>query len=166
MKLTVLKYTREIDEAEVDRKYNEMIQKISECANSQTKVTPADFYSNHKFHTLMESLSLSAKNFAPPANGNPFPTVWFYERSRGKWEQEQMKMNQSQRDKYIRKFPKNQVIKKEQLAKCMIIMQGNPYLACDISSKMMNHIAPTMDNICENSVEQLSLIHISEPTRP
>lgn len=156
MKLTVLKYTKEIDEAEVDRKYNEMIQKISECANSQTKVTPADFYSNHKFHTLMESLSLSAKNFAPPANGNPFPTVWFYERSRGKWEQEQMKLNQSQREKYVKKHPKYQVIKKELLAKCMIIMQGNPYLACDISSKMMNHIAPTMDNICENSVEQIN----------
>jgi hypothetical protein len=156
MKLTVLKYTQEIDETEVDRKYNEMIQKISECANSQTKVTPADFYSNHKFHTLMESLSLSAKNFAPPANGNPFPTVWFYERSRGKWEQEQMKLSQSQREKYVKKYPKYQVIKKELLAKCMIIMQGNPYLACDISSKMMNHIAPTMDNICENSVEQIN----------
>jgi len=156
MKLTVLKYTQEIDEAEVDRKYNEMIQKISECANSQTKVTPADFYSNHKFHTMMESLSLSAKNFAPPANGNPFPTVWFYERSRGKWEQEQMKLSQSQREKYVKKYPKYQVIKKELLAKCMIIMQGNPYLACDISSKMMNHIAPTMDNICENSVEQIN----------
>jgi hypothetical protein len=115
MKLTVLKSKREIDETEADRKYNEMIQKISECANSQTKVTPADFYSNHKFHTMMETLSLSAKNFAPPANGDPFPTVWFYERSRGKWEQEQMKLNQSQRDKYISKFPKNQVIKKEQL---------------------------------------------------
>ena len=67
-----------------------------------------------------------------------------------------MKLSQSQREKYIKKYPKNQVIKKEQLAKCMIIMQGNPYLACDISSKMMNHIAPTMDNICENSVEQIN----------
>jgi len=156
MKLTVLKYNIESDETEVDRKYNEMIQKISECANSQTKVTPADFYSNHKFHTMMETLSLSAKNFAPPANGNPFPTIWFYERSRGKWEQEQMKMTPAQRDKYVRKFPKNQVIKKEQLARCMIIIQGLPYLACDISGKMMNHIANIMDNICENSIEEIN----------
>lgn len=156
MKLTVLTSKNELDESEIDRQYNEMIQKISEYANSQTKVTPADFYSNHKFHTLLETLSLSAKNFAPPANGNPFPTVWFYERSRGKWEQEQMKLNQTQRDKYVKKFPKNQVIKKEQLAKCMTIMQGFPYLACDISSKMMNYIAPIMDGICENSVEQIN----------
>lgn len=156
MKLTVLKSNDEADDIERDKQYSEMIQKISECANSQTKVTPADFFSNHKFHTMMETLSQSAKNFAPPANGDPFPTVWFYERSRGKWEQEQMKLNSSQRDKYVKKYPKNQVVKKEQLAKCMIIMDGYPYLACDISSKMMNHIAPTIDNICENSIEQIN----------
>lgn len=156
MKLTVLRYGHEVDITDNDKKYNEMIQKISECANSQTKVTPADFYSNHKFHTMMETLSLSAKNFAPPANGNPYPTVWFYERSRGKWEQEQMKLNQSQRDKYVKKFPKNQVIKKEQLAKCMIIMQGQPHIACGISSKMMSYIAPDVDNLCENSVDQIN----------
>jgi len=156
MKLTVLKSNDEADDTERDKQYNEMIQKISECANSQTKVTPADFFSNHKFHSMMETLSQSAKNFAPPSNGDPFPTVWFYERSRGKWEQEQMKLNPSQRDKYVKKYPKSQVVKKEQLAKCMIIMDGFPYLACDISSKMMNHIAPTIDNICENSIEQIN----------
>lgn len=156
MKLTVLKSGIETDEGEDDRIYSEMIQKISECANSQTKVTPADFFSNHKFHTMLETLSLSAKNFAPPANGNPFPTVWFYERSRGKWEQEQMKLSQSNKDKYVKKFPKNQVIKKEKLSRCMIIMDGYPNLACNISSAMMKHIAPKIDNICENSVEQIN----------
>jgi hypothetical protein len=104
----------------------------------------------------METLSQSAKNFAPPSNGDPYPTVWFYERSRGKWEQEQMKLNASQRDKYIKKYPKNQVVKKEQLAKSMIIMDGYPYLACDISSKIMNNIAPKIDDICENSIEQIN----------
>lgn len=156
MKLTVLKSNDETDNTDKNKQYNEMIQKISECANNQTKVTPADFFSNHKFHTMMETLSQSAKNFAPPANGNPYPTVWFYERSRGKWEQEQMKLSQSQKDKYIKKYPKQQVVKKEQLAKCMIIMDGYPYLACDISSKIMNHIAPTIDNICENTIEQIN----------
>lgn len=156
MKLTVLKSDVNADDAEKDKQYRDMIQKISECANSQTKVTPADFFSNHKFHTMMEVLSQSAKNFAPPTNGDPFPTVWFYERSRGKWEQEQMKLNATQREKFVKKYPKNQVVKKEQLAKCMIIMDGYPYLACDISSKMMNHIAPTIDSICENSIEKIN----------
>lgn len=156
MKLTVLKNKENVDLNEADRKYNEMIQKISECANSQTKVTPADFFSNHKFHILMENLSQSAKNYAPAVNGNVYQTVWFYERSRGKWEQEQMKLTQAQREKFVMKFPKSQVVKKEQLAKCMTIMQGHPHIACDISSKMMSYIAPAIDNMCENSLEEIN----------
>ena len=156
MKLTVLKSNNEANDSERVKQYNEMIQKISECANSQTKVTPADFFSNHKFHTMMETLSQSAKNFAPPSNGDPFPTVWFYERSRGKWEQEQMKLSPSQRDKYIKKYPKNQVVKKEQLVKSMIIMDGYPYIACDVSKKMMDHIASTIDSMFENAIEQIN----------
>lgn len=155
MKLTVLKFNDQND-IEREKKYNEMIRKISECANSQTKVTTADFFSNHKFHVLMETLSQSAKNFAPPVNGNPFPTVWFYERSRGKWEQEQMKMTQSQRDKYVKRNPKNQVIKKEQLAKCLNIMQGYPYIACDNATKNMTRISTFIDNLCENSIDQIN----------
>lgn len=156
MKLTVLKNKENVDLNEADRKYNEMIQKISECANSQTKVTPADFFSNHKFHILMENLSQSAKNYAPAVNGNVYQTVWFYERSRGKWEQEQMKLTQAQREKFVMKFPKSQVVKKEQLAKCMTFMQGHPHIACDISSKMMSYIAPAIDNMCENSLEEIN----------
>lgn len=162
MKLTVLKSNKENDEIEKDRKYNEMIQKISECANSQTKVTPADFFSNHKFHILMENLSQSAKNYAPAVNGNVYQSVWFYERSRGKWEQEQMKLSQSQRERFIMKFPINQVIKKEQLAKCMTIMQGHPYIACDISSKMMNYISPAIDGMCENSLEEINDLYFKK----
>lgn len=156
MKLTVLKSNEGKDENEKDKQYNDMIQKISEYANSQTKVTTADFFSNHKFHVLMETLSLTAKNFAPPVNGNPFPTVWFYERSRGKWEQEQMKLNTSEREKFVKKHPKNQVVKKEQLVKCMTIMDCLPYTACDISTKMMKQIADKITDICENSVESIN----------
>lgn len=156
MKLTVLKSSKIDDENERDRQYNEMIKKISEYANNQTKVTAADFFSNHKFHVLMETLSLSAKNFAPPVNGNPFPTVWFYERSRGKWEQEQMKLKPAEKDKFVKKHPKNQVVKKEHLIRCMTIMDCLPHLACDISSKMMNHVADKITDICDNSVEQIN----------
>ncbi len=59
MKLTVLKADLKSDETENDRKYHELIQRISECTNSQTKVTPADFFSNHKFHNLSLSTGLS-----------------------------------------------------------------------------------------------------------
>lgn len=155
MKLTVLK-TLGLEELQKEKNYNEMIRKISECANSQTKVTPADFFSNHKFHILMENLSQSARNYAPPTNGNPYPTVWFYERSRGKWEQEQMKMKPAERDKYVKKYPKNQVVKKEYLAKCLNIIDGAPYIACGNATHNMNFIAEKIDQLCEKSEENVN----------
>ena len=156
MKLTVLNYSEDSAVDDVDKTYQEMIRKISECANSQTKVTPADFFSNHKFHVDMEKLAMSAKNAAPPVNGNPFPTTWFYERSRGKWDQEQMKLTRSQRDKYVMKYPKRQVVKKEQLAKCLNIVRGYPYVACDNATNNMKLMAPYIDDICNNRPEQIN----------
>lgn len=155
MKLTVLK-SPDQDEQLKEKNYNEMIRKISECANSQTKVTPADFFSNHKFHIFMENLSQSARNYAPPANGYPHPTIWFYERSRGKWEQEQMKMKPSERDKFIKKHPKKQVVKKEQLAKCLNIIDGAPHIACGNATQNMNYIAAEIDRLCETSEESIN----------
>ena len=93
MKLTVLNVDHELDDEELD-KNNSTIQKIAECANTQNPVSDADFFSNHPFHVLMENLS--ANIFAPPVDGTPYPTRWFYERSRGKWEQEQMKLTPAQ----------------------------------------------------------------------
>ena len=86
MKLTVLNVEDEMSEEDIER-YNSITKTISQCANSQNAVSDADFFSNHPFHVLMEQLS--RKKMAPPVNGNPYQTIWFYERSRGKWEQEQ-----------------------------------------------------------------------------
>lgn len=101
MKLTVLNIEDEMSEDQ-EEQYNAITRKISECANTQNPVSGADFFSNHPFHVIMEKLS--RKVMAPPVNGNPFQTIWFYERSRGKWEQEQMKMTQSQRKLFCEKI--------------------------------------------------------------
>lgn len=109
MKLTVLNVEDDMSEEQVEQ-YNSITKRISQCANSQNSVSDADFFSNHPFHVLMETLS--RKVLAPPVNGNPYQTIWFYERSRGKWEQEQMKLTQAQRKKFCEIHPKNQVIKR------------------------------------------------------
>lgn len=98
MKLTVLNVEDEMSEEQIER-YNMITKTISQCANSQNAVSDADFFSNHPFHVLMEQLS--SKVMAPPVDGNPYQTIWFYERSRGKWEQEQMKMTTAQRKKIL-----------------------------------------------------------------
>ena len=84
MKLTVLNVENDLSEEQLDA-YNEITKTISQCANSQNAVSGADFFSNHPYHVMMEKLS--KKVLAPPVDGNPYQTIWFYERSRGKWEQ-------------------------------------------------------------------------------
>lgn len=106
MKLTVVK----------DDDYETMIQNISKYANSQNKVTDADLFSNHPFHRAFEALS--KKYPAPAKEGGIATTMWYYERSRGKYEQEQFKfLKKSEKEAFVKKYPKNQVIKKEELAK-------------------------------------------------
>lgn len=106
MKLTVVK----------NDDYDTMIQNISKYANSQNTVTDADFFSNHPFHRTMASLSVHTP--APAKDGSLHGTYWYYERSRGKYEQEQFKLyKKSDIENFRKKYPKNQVVKKEELAK-------------------------------------------------
>ncbi len=153
MKLTVLNIENEMSEDEVER-YNEITKKISQCANSQNAVSDADFFSNHPFHVMMEKLSL--KTMAPPINGNPFQTIWYYERSRGKWEQDQMKLTLAQRAQFVSKHPKNQVLKKEKLAKCLNSFAMNPHEVCQSSAINFKRFANTIDDIYEKSRDSIN----------
>lgn len=131
MKLTVLNVKDEMSEEDMD-KNSQITKTISQCANSQNAVSDADFFSNHPFHIEMEKLS--KKNMVPPASGKAYSTIWFYERSRGKWEQEQMKLKPADRKKYIEKHPKSQVVKKEKLAKCYNSILMHPDQVCQSSA--------------------------------
>lgn len=116
MKLTVVK----------NDQYDEMISNIAKYANSQNKVTAADMFSNHRFHVAFENMA--ERYPAPPTNNFVHPTFWFYERSRGKYEQKQFKLiTKAEKDKFQRKYPKSQVIKKEELAKYYNTMTKKPY---------------------------------------
>lgn len=153
MKLTVLNVEDDMSEEQVQN-YNDLTKTISECANSQNAVRPADFFSNHPFHVKMEQLSF--KVMAPPVGGKPYQTVWFYERSRGKWEQEQMKLNPRQRDLFKEKNPKNQLITKEKLAKCYNAILMHPDQVCKSSSDNFKIFAPYIDDIYEKDRDSIN----------
>ena len=153
MKLTVLNMAEEKSEEEQD-KYNEMTKEISKCANSQNAVSEADFFSTHPFHVQMEKMS--QKYPAPPVDGKPYQTIWYYERSRGRWEQEQMKMTPAQRDKFKRIHPSNQVIKKEKLAKCLNAVFMNPHSVSAGSANNMKAFAGIVDDIWAKSQDNIN----------
>lgn len=103
-----------------------IIPKISEYSNSQNKVDASDFFSNHPFHIRMEDYS--RKTPAPAVNGNQFQQYWYYERTRGQYNQGKMKFKpkSSQMKQYENRYPENQVIKMVDLAKYMEIYEGAP----------------------------------------
>lgn len=112
MKLTVIE-DRESEDDDGIRFYDQMVQSIAKYANSQNKVTAADLFSNEPFHIWMEKMS--KKHLAPPKQ-YAIPTGWYYERSRKKYMQEQIKLQGSEVKRFTAKFPKKQIINKEQLA--------------------------------------------------
>ena len=143
MKLTVIK----------NDDYDTMIQNISRYANSQNPVKEADLFSNHPFHRTFETLS---KKVAAPIYGdNVNNTFWYYERSRGKYEQEQLKfVRKSEKDAFFRKYPKSQVIKKEELAKyftCGELLR--PDIVSKGSAKCMSFFAEYIDEKYQKNPE-------------
>ncbi len=61
-----------------------LVPLISRFANSQNKVSEADFSANDPFHVKLEALSRSI--WAPAADGTQRQTRWFYERARGQYQ--------------------------------------------------------------------------------
>ncbi len=153
MKLTVLNIETDAERNQEDvEQYETMTQQISKCANCQNPVSDADFFSNHPFHIQIEQLS--KKYPAPPVDGHPYQTIWFYERARGSWEQSQMKMTQSQRDKFREIHPKSQMVTKAKLAKCLNSVYMNPHMVC--SSNNMKSFATIVDDLWKNSKDNIN----------
>ncbi|HLY61302.1 MAG TPA: AIPR family protein [Terriglobia bacterium] len=92
-----------------------VIPEISRFANSQNKVSEADFFSNHQFHRRIEQIS--RRFWAPAAAGAQYETHWFYERARGQYLNEQSQLTPSERKKFVLLNPRYQVITKTDLAK-------------------------------------------------
>ncbi len=101
-----------------------LIEEISRSSNSQNKVSEADFFSTHPFHVEMEKIS--RRIFAPAQAGVQYQTKWFYERARGQYVQEQIKMTKAQQKKFQRENPKSQVMAKTDFAKFRMSWQEKP----------------------------------------
>ncbi|GHU54963.1 hypothetical protein FACS1894132_10380 [Clostridia bacterium] len=104
---------------------DEFIRKTSQYANSQNKVTAADLVSNHEFYLRMEEFS--RKLYAPSSRGSTYQTRWFFERSRGQYEQPKMKMTKSERGSYERVNPNSQRFDKKDLARYLNSAAMLPY---------------------------------------
>ncbi|XJC80909.1 AIPR family protein (plasmid) [Delftia tsuruhatensis] len=96
-------------------KAQELVPSIAEFANTQNKVAAADFFANHPFHRKMEEISRRLLTRAQA--GQRIQSKWFYERSRGQYQNERLYLSKSEKAAFESEYPPNQLISKTDLAK-------------------------------------------------
>lgn len=104
----------------------ELVPNISRRANSQNKVSEADFFSNSPFHVRMEELS--RRILTPARPGVSFQTKWFYERTRGQYLNEKSKLSSREEKQFAAEYPRTQVITKTDAAKYAVSWAQRPHL--------------------------------------
>ena len=107
----------------------EIVPKISEYANTQNRVSAADFFSNHPFHIRMEGFS--RRLYAPSRDGSFRQSKWFYERARGQYQDARGRLTQAERRRFDLEYPKPQMFTKTDLAKFLNVWRDKP----DVVSK-------------------------------
>lgn len=103
----------------------EMIPNISRYANSQNRVSEADFFSNSPFHVRLSELS--QRVLVPAKPGVGFQTKWYYERTRGSYQNEKNKRSTAEAKKFEAIYPRSQVIDKSSAAKYEVTWNMQPY---------------------------------------
>ena len=103
----------------------ELVPRISEYANSQNRVSAADFFANHPFHVRIEEFS--RRIHAPSPDGTFRQSKWFYERARGQYADARANLTQAQRRKFDLENPRSQVFAKTDLAKFQSVWEGRPH---------------------------------------
>ena len=107
-------------------KAESVVPRISEYANTQNKVSAADFFSNHPFHLRVEELS--RRIWAPSPTGGLRETHWFYERARGQYANAQANLTQAKEREFLAKNPRSQMFTKTDLAKFEYSLGMKPHI--------------------------------------
>ena len=136
-----------------------IIPKISEYSNSQNKVDASDFFSNHPFHIRMEEYS--RKTPIPSMGGNQFQQYWFYERTRGQYNQGKMKFGakSSQLKKYTDRYPEKMVITMLDLASYMELYECAPDVVSKGKQKTLQIFADKIKSEWQKSNEQFNAFY-------
>ena len=100
-----------------ESRYNEVVSKISRCANTQNKVNEADFSANTEELIRLETISRCT--MTEPCSTRPTCSFWFFERVRGQYKNFRIKegCTRQAESQFDMKYPKEQVFTKYDLAK-------------------------------------------------
>ena len=120
----------------------EIVPKISEYANSQNRVSAADFFSNHPFHIRLEEFS--RRLYAPAKDGSFRESKWFYERARGQYQDARGRLSPSAKRQFELEYPKHQVFSKTDVAKFLNVWRDQPHIVSRGAQKNFAEFAKTI----------------------
>ena len=135
-------------------KVEEIVPKISRFANTQNRISEADFFSSHPFHVEIEKISRRLS--APPKAGALAPTKWFYERARGQHKDAGAYGSAAERRRFSAEFPRNQVVNKTDLAKYSTTFECAPHLVSRGAQKCFLEFAEDVSRVWEKSEDQFN----------
>lgn len=104
----------------------EVVPLISRYANTQNRISEADFFSSHPIHLVLERLSRTQS--APAKAGYLSASKWFYERARGQYRDRLGYGIPAQRKRFELEFPRDQLIDKTDLAKFEVTFECRPHI--------------------------------------
>lgn len=111
----------------------ELVPLISRYANSQNKVSEADFSANDKFNVKLQELS---RTIWAPAGGTKQQTRWFYERARGQYlDAKNREMTPARKKQFELENPPLQKFTKTDLAKFENTWNLEPHIVSRGSEK-------------------------------
>lgn len=123
----------------------DLVANISRFANSQNKVSEADFFSNSEFHVRLEQISRRLK--APAKEGEQYQTRWFYERTRGQYENTRNAGSASEKRKFDLEYPKRQKVTKTDWAKYAFSWSQKPHVVSRGAQSNFTEYAVAADKV-------------------
>ena len=114
----------EIETGEVQ---DELVRNVSRYANTQNRITEADFSANDPFHVRIEELSRTT--WAPAVGGTQRQKKWFYERARGQYQDARAReLTPARRRTFSEEHPSRQRFSKTDLAKFENTLDQLPHI--------------------------------------
>lgn len=128
---------------------DDIVRKISRYANTQNKISEADFFSSHPFHVLLQKTSRRVS--APARAGALSGTKWFYERARGQYRNGVAYGSAAEKRRFELEFPKDQLIEKADLAKYETAFGGRPHIVSRLAQKCFLDFAERIGKVWETA---------------
>ena len=127
VKLNVLK-NEKVDPTEwanQEDKNHDIVRKIARYSNTQNKVSASDLESNHQLLIELERQIKALKT--PPRGDNNYSEDWFFERSRGRYNNLFAYKRGAELNKLKAQYPRHQYLEKTKAAKYYLVFETDRY---------------------------------------